>query len=88
MNSQLHSAVTSFAVVTDCVKYSSAGKCFECGNQSRYLLTANNTCSPVCANDTSAIVLDNLDGRVNICVTRTLMKTMTGAGMLAADDAV
>lgn len=84
--------MAAYTKVEGCVKYSQDNKCLECGNTLPYLIIANVgvSCSATC-DDTnalgvgSAIILDNLDGRVNICVFRNVLGPMTGYGVVPTD---
>lgn len=56
----------------------------ECSGYNKYLLPSFAGCSATCDNADSAIILDNLDGRVNICVLRTTMASATGMETVAS----
>lgn len=81
LTSQLNSYIGTFTTVTACVKYSSAGACMECSSSSPYLaiISGTPTCQATCGTG-SAIIFNNLDGRVNLCVTGTYMLPMNGEG--------
>ena len=57
------------------------GECLECAATYYIDLTVaspTSVCKSTCDTATNTIVLDNLDGRVNLCVADAIMKTMTG----------
>jgi hypothetical protein len=81
LTSQLLQYFSSYVLITGCVKYNSVtGACMECG-ASQFLDASINSpykCTNTCNALTSVIILDNLDGAVNICGVATNYLPMIG----------
>jgi hypothetical protein len=83
LNGQLTSYIaSSFVTVTGCVKYDkTSGVCIECGGNFPFLdllTAATPACIATCIAANQMIIIDNWDGRVNLCVTTTYMAPMIG----------
>lgn len=74
--------------VTNCVRYNSFSECLECAATFFLDLTSSNSATTPCIaacdlTTTKAIIIDNLDGRVNICVDASYIYPLNGYGIAA-----
>jgi len=69
-----------FNFIPGCVKYNTNNECMQCDNAYPYLnpyASKGHYCMAACPQN-SVIILDNLDGRTNLCVRKIFMGAMVG----------
>lgn len=81
---------STFKYIPGCAKYNSNNECMECGKNTPFLdlyAARGQFCRATCPTNHS-IILDNLDGRVNICIRKKYMSLYTGYNAIAPTAAM